>query len=116
MNKKLWEASKKLKINSNLFKFEKFISNRFKKNFNKNYEKIHNWSIKNPHNFWNSVWDYSNVKGNKEKKSAKKSSRFYKNVFLPKSKLNFSENLLSKNNNYFGHNITSFISYLLFWG
>ena len=99
MNKKLWEASKKLKINSNLFKFEKFISNRFKKNFNKNYEKIHNWSIKNPHNFWNSVWDYSNVKGNKEKKSAKKSSRFYKNVFLPKSKLNFSENLLSKNNN-----------------
>ena len=99
MNKKLWEASKKLKINSNLFKFEKFISNRFKKNFNKNYEKIHNWSIKNPHNFWNSVWDYSNVKGNKEKKRAKKSSRFYKNVFLPKSKLNFSENLLSKNNN-----------------
>ena len=99
MNKKLWEASKKLKINSNLFKFEKFISNRFKKNFNKNYEKIHNWSIKNPHNFWNSVWDYSNVKGNKGKKRAKKSSRFYKNVFLPKSKLNFSENLLSKNNN-----------------
>ena len=99
MNKKLWEASKKLKINSNLFKFEKFISNRFKKNFKKNYEKIHNWSIKNPHNFWNSVWDYSNVKGNKEKKRAKKSSRFYKNVFLPKSKLNFSENLLSKNNN-----------------
>jgi len=99
MNKKLWEASKKLKINSNLFKFEKFISNRFKKNFKKNYEKIHNWSIKNPHNFWSSVWDYSNVKGNKEKKRAKKSSRFYKNVFLPKSKLNFSENLLSKNNN-----------------
>jgi len=99
MNKKLWEASKKLKINSNLFKFEKFISNRFKKNFKKNYEKIHNWSIKNPHNFWNSVWDYSNVKGNKGKKRAKKSSRFYKNVFLPKSKLNFSENLLSKNNN-----------------
>jgi acetoacetyl-CoA synthetase len=99
MNKKLWEASKKLKINSNLFKFEKFISKRFKKNFNKNYEKFHNWSVKNSHNFWNSVWDYTKVKGEKKSITLKKSSKFYKNIFLPKSKLNFSENLLSKNNN-----------------
>ncbi|WP_435098626.1 acetoacetate--CoA ligase [Candidatus Pelagibacter bacterium nBUS_27] len=99
MNKKLWEASKKLKINSNLFKFEKFISKRFKKNFNKNYEKFHNWSVKNSHNFWNSVWDYTKVKGEKNSIKSKKSPKFYKNIFLPKSKLNFSENLLSKNNN-----------------
>ena len=45
MNKKLWEPSKTLKLNSNLLKFEKFISNRFKKKFNGNYEKIHNWTI-----------------------------------------------------------------------
>ena len=51
MNKKLWEPSKTLKLNSNLFKFEKFISNRFKKKFNGNYEKIHNWTIKNPQSF-----------------------------------------------------------------
>ena len=31
MNKKLWEPSRKMKLNSNLLKFEKFISNRFKK-------------------------------------------------------------------------------------
>ena len=31
MNKKLWEASKKIKDNSNLFKFEKFISKKYKK-------------------------------------------------------------------------------------
>ena len=34
MNKKLWEPSKTLKLNSNLLKFEKYISNRFKKKFN----------------------------------------------------------------------------------
>ncbi len=98
MNKKLWEPSKTLKSNSNLLKFEKFISNRFKKKFNRNYEKIHNWTIKNPQNFWNSVWDYSKVKGNKGKNNTRKFSKFYKNTFLPNSKLNFTENLLSKNN------------------
>jgi len=98
MNKKLWEPSKTLKSNSNLLKFEKFISNRFKKKFNRNYEKIHNWTIKNPQNFWNSVWDYSKVKGDKGKNNTRKFSKFYKNTFLPNSKLNFTENLLSKNN------------------
>ena len=98
MNKKLWEPSKTLKLNSNLLKFEKFISNRFKKKFNGNYEKIHNWTIRNPQSFWDSVWDYSKVKGNKGKNNTKKSSKFYKNTFLNNSKLNFTENLLSKNN------------------
>ena len=41
MNKKLWEASKDLKNNSNLFKFEKFISNKYNKNFSKDFEKIY---------------------------------------------------------------------------
>ena len=98
MNKKLWEPSKTLKLNSNLLKFEKYISNRFKKKFNQNYEKIHNWTITYPHSFWSSVWDYSKVKGNKGKNNIKKLSKFYKNIFLPNSKLNFTENLLSKNN------------------
>ena len=98
MDKKLWEASKKLKDNSNLFKFEKFISNKYKKTFNKDFEKIHKWSVNNPQNFWDSVWDFSRVKGDKNKQKYKKSSKFYKNIFLPKSKLNFTENLLIKNN------------------
>ncbi len=98
MNKKLWEASRTLKLNSNLLKFEKFISNRFKKKFNRNYEKIHNWTIKNPQNFWSSVWDYTMVKGNKVNNNSQKFSKFYKNTFLANSKLNFTENLLSKNN------------------
>jgi hypothetical protein len=52
MNKKLWEASKHLKNNSNLFKFEKLISNKYNKKFSKDFEKIHKWSINNSHNFW----------------------------------------------------------------
>ncbi len=98
MKKKLWEPSSILKKNSNLFKFEKFISNKFHKNFNSNYQKIHNWSVKNSGDFWSSIWDFSEVKGEKKEIKIKRSKKFFKNIFLPKSKLNFCENLLSKNN------------------
>lgn len=93
----LWKPSSKTTKNSNLFKFEKFISKRFNKNFKVNFEKIHNWSIKNQGNFWSSVWDFSKIKGIKSNTKVKKSKKFFKNIFLPNSKLNFSENLLSKN-------------------
>ena len=52
MTKKLWQASLNQKKNSNLFKFENYISRKFKKNFNKDYQKILDWSIKNSSEFW----------------------------------------------------------------
>ena len=99
MTKKLWEPSNIQKKNSNLFKFEKFISYKYNIKFNNNYKKIHNWSVKNPGEFWSSIWDFSKVKGKKSNIKIKKSSKFFKNVFLPNSKLNFCENLLSKDTN-----------------
>ena len=68
MNKILWEPSSILKKNSNLFRFEKFISNKFHKNFQMNYQKIHNWSVQYSGDFWNSIWDFCEVKGEKKKK------------------------------------------------
>ncbi len=98
MNKKLWEASPGQKKKSLLSSYEQFISKKFKKNFNQKYENILKWSIESPGNFWSSVWDFSEIKGFKSKIKIKKSKIFYKNKFLPNSKLNFAENLLSKNN------------------
>ena len=95
MPEKLWEANLILKNNSNLFKFEKFISKKYRYKPSKNYKKLFKWSIKNLNYFWSSVWDFAKVKG-------KKIDRFYftkdilKNKFFVKSKLNFAENLLSK--------------------
>ena len=98
MNKKLWEASNAQKKKSLLSSYEQFISKRYKKKFNQKYESILKWSIKNPGDFWSSIWDFSEVKGFKSKIKIKKSKIFYKNKFLPNSKLNFAENLLPKNN------------------
>ena len=99
MSEKLWEAKLSVKANSNLYNYEKFISKKFNKNFNQKYKKILNWSIKNSGDFWSTIWDFCKVKGTKSKKKIKKSNIFYKNTFLPNSKLNFAENLLFKKDN-----------------
>ncbi len=98
MSKKLWQPSLIEKRNSNLFVFENYISEKLNKKFNRNYKKLLNWSIKNSPEFWARFWDFSEIKGTKSKKKFKRSKTFYKNLFLPGSKLNFGENLLSKNN------------------
>jgi len=98
MTMKLWEASKDQKNKSNLFRYENFLNQRYKIRFNKNYSKLHDWSIKNPEKFWSSIWDFSNVKGKKIEKFYK-SKELFKNQFFLNSRLNFAENLLSKNDN-----------------
>ncbi|MFL2903141.1 MAG: acetoacetate--CoA ligase [Candidatus Pelagibacter sp.] len=98
MTKKLWEASLNQKKNSILFSFENYISKKFNKNFDRNYKKLLDWTIKNSPKFWSSFWDFTKIIGTKGKKEISKSKTFYKNLFLPNSKLNFAENLLSKNN------------------
>ena len=99
MTQKLWQASLKQKKNSILFSFENYISKTFNKNFSGDYQKILDWSIKNSPEFWSSFWDFTKIKGIKSNKKIRKSKIFYRNLFLPSSKLNFGKNLLSKNNN-----------------
>ncbi len=96
MNKVLWKASKKIINNSNLLRFERFLSKKLNYKVSKKYIKLFNWSIKNKNKFWSSIWDFSEVKGIKKEKSFN-SKNFIKNRYLLGSKLNFAENLLSQN-------------------
>ena len=98
MSKKLWEASQRVKNKSNLFRYENFLAENYHYRITKKYSKILDWSIKNPQRFWSSIWDFVNVKGLKKNKFIK-SKILFKNKFLKDSKLNFAENLLSKNDN-----------------
>ena len=54
------------------------------------------WILKNPGEFWSSVWDFCQVRGTRSNNKIKKSKIFYQNIFLPNSSLNFAQNLLSK--------------------
>ena len=75
--KKLWSASKKQILNSNLYKYEQFINSKYKVKFGLNYNKILNWSIKNPDKFWDSIWDFCKVRGKKNNKKIIKSKVFF---------------------------------------
>ena len=103
----LWKASTEELKNSNLFKFENFLEENYSIKFSSDYKLLWKWSIDNPGEFWKSIWQFSNIKGKLGNKLIKYSNTFYKNEFLPNSKLNFSENLLTKNDN---SNAITFIS------
>ena len=98
MNKKLWEASKAIKNKSNLFKYEEFLEKNYNYKVSKKFQKLLKWSIDNPGNFWSSIWDFTKVRGNKNLKF-KLTKDLINSRFLVNSKLNFAENLLSKNDN-----------------
>ncbi len=92
----LWKAKRSQKNTSNLFRYEKFLFSKYNFKANQKYSNLLKWSINNPKKFWNSIWDFAKVKGVKSQKF-EKSNIFFKNKFLKNSKLNFAENLLSKN-------------------
>ena len=98
MNKKLWEASKAIKNKSNLFKYEEFLEKNYNYKASKKFQKLLKWSINNPCNFWSSIWDFTKVRGKKNLKF-KLTRDLINSRFLINSKLNFAENLLSKNDN-----------------
>ena len=98
MPHKLWEANSQTKSKSNLFEFEKFLAKKFNYTPKKNYKKLYNWTIENPKLFWSSIWEFSNIKGIKNDKFHFP-KEIFKSKFLVKSKLNYAENLLSKNDN-----------------
>ena len=95
MAKVLWKASKKQIKNSNLYKYENFLKNKYNFKGNKSYDKLLKWSIRKPNYFWSSIWDFAKVCGEKKDKT-RISKNLYKSRFLINSKLNFAENLLRK--------------------
>ncbi len=92
MNKPLWQPSEKLKENSLLKDFCKFINLKSSNNF----KEIWQWSIDNPNEFWSKFWDYSKIIGDKGSEIIKKDKVFNKTKFFSDSKLNYTENILKK--------------------
>ncbi len=103
MNKPLWQPSEKLKENSLLKDFCKFINFKSPKNF----KEIWQWSIDNPDEFWSKFWDYSKIIGDKGSEIIKKNKVFNKTKFFSDSKLNYTENILRKKSNELAINFLS---------
>ncbi len=96
MKNSLWKLKKEKVNKTNLFRYSNFVSKKFKINFHNDFNELWKWSINNKIDFWESVWNFTNVKGKKGKIFFKRSKFFYKNKFFPDAELNYTENLLSK--------------------
>ena len=99
MTKIFWKSSNEKLRKSNLFKFDIFLKKKYGLDHKNNYEKLWKWTGENSGEFWKSIWEFSNVKGRLGNRLTHFSEIFYKNEFLPDSKLNFAKNLLPKNDN-----------------
>ena len=75
-----------------------FHNNNLSKIIDNSYESLHKWSITNKKDFWSSIWDFTNIKGKKNYPILENEHDFIKSVFFKNSRLNFTENLLVKNN------------------
>ncbi|MBD0413081.1 acetoacetate--CoA ligase [Oryzicola mucosus] len=60
------------------------------------FDALHAWSIEDREGFWNLVWDFCEIHGEKGDRVLAHGDRMPGAVFFPDAKLNFAENLLRK--------------------
>ena len=94
----LWRPSSKIKEESNLNQFIKNFVDEFKNQSDVKYEELWKWSIEKPEKFWDSIWDYSNVLGEKGEIFLKDKDKMPGARFFPNAKLNYTENVLKNKN------------------
>ena len=90
-DRKLWSPST---TRNNINKFTRYINKEVNIN---TYEDLHRWSIEKKEIFWDNVWDFTQIIGQKKEKVFTNSKRFIDSKFFDQSTLNFAENCLQKN-------------------
>ena len=90
----LWEPSSYHYNDSNLAKFILFVNHKYKKDI-KDYDDLYDWSITDVSNFWDSVYQFCEIKfSSKPKAILNKSNSFIGSRWFDGAKLNFSDHLL----------------------
>ena len=90
----LWKPDpKKIKC-SHLYKFINYINEDLKIEIPKNFNSIWRWSLENSGEFWNKVWNYSGIIGNKGSRLLTNPNLMPGAKFFPDARLNYAENLL----------------------
>ena len=94
----LWKINKEKLNKTNIALYSNFINQNYKINFSNNFDKLWKWSVENPKIFWKTIWDFTDVRGDSGNILLKESDIFFENKFFPEATLNYTENILKKNN------------------
>jgi len=99
MNKKFaWIPNKDETENSNISRFINYLN----RNFNiklKNYDDLYLFSIEEKQNFWSSVWEFTQIIGDRGNPIILNEDSFESVSWFPSASLNYTENLLSNRSN-----------------
>ncbi len=94
MSKLLWKPSEERVKNSNMYRFMRYINEKYSQNFSE-YNPLYQWSIENIPDFWKSMWDFAEIKASKsyyqvlDDPGKMPGARWFSGA-----RLNFAENLL----------------------
>ena len=94
-NNLLWSP-----VNNNNFltKFFNYLKNRNYFDGN-DYNSLHDWSVKNKRYFWSEIWNFTSIIGEYNEPIIENENDFIKSVFFKNAKLNFTQNLIQKQDN-----------------
>ncbi len=91
----LWTPSRERVEEAALTAFTALAQERTGRHF-ADYDALHAWSVEDPGAFWDLVWDYCGVVGDKGDRRLIDGDTMPGARFFPDAKLNFAENLLRR--------------------
>ncbi len=90
----IWQPPANVTKQSELAKFIDFVNKKNSLKIEMNYPEIWNWSVTNTSRFWDFVWDFTQIIGEKGTRIIQNENNFPGAKFFPDSKINYAENLL----------------------
>ena len=95
MKTPLWAPSSERVQNSRMREFADFCTARVQIDF-PDFRSLHDWSVESAEDFWNAVWDYCEVVGDKGDVVIQDADKLPGAQFFPQAKLNYAENMLRR--------------------
>jgi acetoacetyl-CoA synthetase len=91
----IWAPSAERVAGTRLTSFMQAVEARWHRRVaSADYSSLHRWSIEHPEEFWVSVWEFGQVRGEMGQEVVLEHERMPGAVWFPQARLNFAENLL----------------------
>ena len=95
----LWSPSEQFINNSNLYKFQKYIENKYQLSFH-NYQEIWEWSVQNLEAFWEAVALFFDLKFHQTYSSVlKNTDKMYETKWFDGATISYTEHVVRNKNN-----------------
>jgi len=91
----LWSPSAERIARARLTAFARAAEHRFNQRF-PDYRSLYRFSIQRPADFWDAIWDFGGIRGDKGARGVEHLDRMPGARFFPDARLNFAENVLRR--------------------